>query len=394
MFNIRNILFLLLVVILYCFYIGMITALVPKYLRRTINSINFHSKRFLTEFANTSKEKEGAYHIPVLLEECMQYLDVRDNGLYVDCTMGGGGHTKEILERGGKVISLDQDTDAISHSSKLLESFIEAGRLEIIQSNFRSIGNLAAISKFAKSQPIDGILMDLGVSSHQINEPSRGFSFDADGPLDMRMSHSNLLSAANIVNDYSVDDIANILYKYGDETKSRQIAREIGLSRPLRTTRDLVNVINRITPWNQRSKTLARCFQALRIVVNDELSSLEEALLSSHLVLREGGRLVIMSYHSLEDRLVKNLFKCGTLDGSENSNNPWKVKSSKVVIAKEEELAINRRSRSAKLRYAEKTDGNTTSSITTKSKYNPSIVGKKQLAKQIKSNEFIESEEY
>ena len=267
------------------------------------------------------------YHIPVLLNECCEYLAIKPNGLYVDCTLGGGGHTREIIRRGGRVIGLDQDPDSIAKTSKELSEYISSERLEIVQTNFRFIEKAVQSAKLANGQLVDGILMDLGISSHQIDEPSRGFAFGADGPLDMRMGQGKTanagaaeFTAATICNEWTVDDIADTLYHFGEETRSRQIAREIVLARPLNTTGALVDVINRITSWKQRSKTLARCFQALRICVNDEMGALDESLMSAHRCLRPGGRLVVISYHSLEDRRVKRLFKTGCVDGVEGDD--------------------------------------------------------------------------
>ena len=215
----------------------------------------------------------------------------------MDCTLGGGGHTKELLRRGGRVIGLDQDTDAIQVSSTSLSEYITNKTFEIAQINFRHLERYLQTSSFTKDHVVDGILLDLGISSHQIDESSRGFAFSAEGPLDMRMaqqgSTSRELTAAHIVNEYSVESIANILYEYGEEMKSRQIAREIVASRPLHTTKDLAMCISKITPWKHRTQTLARCFQALRIVVNDEMSALNEILLSAHRCLRPGNRIYI-----------------------------------------------------------------------------------------------------
>jgi 16S rRNA (cytosine1402-N4)-methyltransferase len=282
---------------------------------------------------------EYEYHYPVMIKECCEYLNVKEGGVYVDCTMGGGGHSRAILERGGKVIGLDQDPDAVLKASAVLQSYIESGKFEIVQTNFRNVRSAVEQSKIAgvhtshKGQ-VDGVLMDLGVSSYQINEGTRGFSFGKDGPLDMRMNKGSVgqikqnptsadtssatseyeLTAADIINEWGSTDIANLLYNYGDEVRSRKIAREIVTSRPLYTTGELEAVISKVTPMIIRPKTLARCFQALRIAVNDELGALHEALTSVHHCIRPGGRLVVMSYHSLEDRKVKQLFRSGVVE--------------------------------------------------------------------------------
>lgn len=328
---------------------------------------------------NVPKKHGYGYHVPVMKEECLKYLDVKPGGTYIDCTMGGGGHTRAILERGGKVIGLDQDPDAVRATSLLLQEFITKGQLEIIQINFRHIKEALKRSKLANGQPIDGVLMDLGISSYQIDEASRGFSFGGDGPLDMRMHQGSLdnsligtdrsLTAAKIVNEWNVDDLANLLYHYGDETRSRSIAREIVANRPLNSTGALEAIISRRISFKERSKTLARCFQALRIAVNDEIGALGQALIDTKDCVRIGGRLVIMSYHSLEDRRVKNLMRYGAIDNESQDedddekddvaadtqlNNPWKAIFRKALKPTKEEVELNRRSRSARLRAAER----------------------------------------
>lgn len=329
------------------------------------------------------------YHIPVLLEECCQYLNITAGKLYVDCTLGGGGHTQAILERGGLVVAFDQDKDAIAFASRRLKSYIDDRKLEIIPSNFRSIEkSIRETSELAKGRLVDGILMDLGVSSYQIDVGSRGFSFGVDGPLDMRMNQQSLaeksaITASFVLNTYSVGDIADILYQYGEETKSRQIAREIVLARPLNTTQQLVEAISRITPWKSRAKTLARCFQALRIYINDELGALKQSLSAMNRILNPGGRLVVMSYHSLEDRLVKNLFKYGDFEGSgddSSSSSHWRILTKKAVVADSEEISKNRRSRSAKLRAAEYRESIEPELSKTIQKYGK-VMGKKQQMK-------------
>lgn len=332
-------------------------------------------------------------------DECCDYLNIRPGGVYVDCTLGGGGHTKAILDRGGHVIGFDQDPDAIKRSRTILQSYIDSGSCEIIQSNFRNIREAVAASRLAgpgsgRNGLVDGVLMDLGVSSFQINEGSRGFAFGQNGPLDMRMNKGEVgafsssaedtrLSAHDIINKWDASDIADVLYHYGDETRSRTIAQKIVEMRPLNTTAQLVDAIASKTSFQQRAKTLARCFQALRIVVNDEIGALEDALSNMHLCLRYGGRFVVMSYHSLEDRRVKNLMRTGNLHGTDDveepehisvrhsrnkfkesvissasaagasRSNPWKALTKRAITPTEEELAVNRRARSAKLRVAD-----------------------------------------
>lgn len=348
-----------------------------------------------------SEVVDNAYHIPVLLNECCDYLSIKRDGLYVDCTLGGGGHTKEIIKRGGRVIGLDQDPDSIAKTSRELAEYISTERLEIIQTNFRFIEQAVSSAKLAHGQPVDGILMDLGISSHQIDEPSRGFAFGADGPLDMRMGQgvtangdAGEFTAATIVNDWTVEDIADTLYHFGEETRSRQIAREIVLARPIRTTGELEKVISRVTSWKQRSKTLAKCFQALRICVNDEMGALDEALMSAHKCLRPGGRLVVISYHSLEDRRVKRLFKTGSVDGDDDSGSssgPWNPLFKRAKPPTDEEIERNRRARSAKLRVAERYDAsNRYTQLADNPALRRSLVGAKQLAKLAKKKQLEE----
>lgn len=313
-----------------------------------------------------SSTEESSYHVPVLRDECLHYLSIQPGGVYVDCTLGGGGHTLAILQAGGRVVAFDQDPDAIRAASLRCAPYLQSGALEIFQANFRSFASVvrtqsrlasdraAALGLPGAAGAVDGVLMDLGVSSHQINEASRGFSFGQDGPLDMRMTGGSgstststsgststsssgggggdALSAATIVNEWGAEDLANLLFDFGDETRSRQIAREIVSARPLNSTLQLERCISRVTAYAQRPKTLARCFQALRIAVNDEMGALDEALQSAHDCLPEGGRLVVISYHSLEDRRVKRVMRSGLVDGTGDSeaegaggDNPWRA---------------------------------------------------------------------
>ena len=348
---------------------------------------------------NAEANPDYSYHVPVLKSECLEYLRIRANGVYVDCTLGGGGHTRAILEAGGRVIGFDQDPDAVAKATSICQKYIDEGKLEIFQSNFRSFADLV-MTKSALAQErggnrgpglgrVDGVLMDLGVSSHQINEPTRGFAFGADGPLDMRMSKGGLaslgpLTAGTIVNEYDTETLANILYDFGEETRSRQIAREIVSARPLASTGQLEKVISRITSYAQRPKVLARCFQALRIAVNDEMGVLDEALLSAHKCLLPRGRLVVISYHSLEDRRVKRVMKTGSpfLDGGDDGGGgrsgslffatppqpssttsahtlasvPWSPLFKRAQAPTDAEIELNRRARSAKLRVAERVE--------------------------------------
>ena len=341
------------------------------------------------------------YHTPVMRDICLDHLHVKPGGVYVDCTMGGGGHSQEILRRGGRVIAIDQDAEAIAHTSASpgCAPFIQSGHMEIFHTNFSQIQSVIESSRMlsesasaatatstsaSSSHPsshraVDGVLMDLGVSSHQIDTATRGFAFGSQGPLDMRMSPApaptvtdpqaqaqgegsgpiftnaagasvsdnasihKVLTAAHIVNTWSVGDIADVLYEFGDETNSRAIAKQIVLSRPLLHTKHLEAAISSVTPWKRRSASLARCFQALRIVLNDEMTVLEEALAAMHGCIRPGGRLVVLSYHSLEDRRVKLLMR--------NRAN-WDSLFKKGTSPSDEEVRGNSRARSAKLRVA------------------------------------------
>ena len=295
------------------------------------------------------------YHSPVLLNECIEGLNIKPTGIYVDVTFGGGGHSKEIMKHldGGKLFAFDQDADAY-------ENNLPQDGFKLIGANFRYLRNFLRMEGVKK---VDGILADLGVSSHQFDVAERGFSTRFEGELDMRMNPKSDLSAKEIVNDYSEENLANVLYKYGELKNSRRIAKEIINARSIseiNTTKDLIKVIAEIVPEKHRNQFLARVFQAIRIEVNDEITALEEMLLSAVDILNPGGRLVVMSYHSLEDRLVKNLMKKGNLAGKmvkDFYGNPIKDLieiNRKVIVASSEEIADNSRARSAKLRVAEK----------------------------------------
>lgn len=299
------------------------------------------------------------YHNPVLLSKCIEGLNLKPNGIYVDVTFGGGGHSKEIMKHldGGALFAFDQDADA--HKNNLNQN-----SFKLIDANFRFLKNFLRLEGVRK---VDGILADLGVSSHQFDIAERGFSIRFDGELDMRMNLNSDLSAKEVVNNYSQENLANVLYKYGELKNSRRIAKEIIDARSIseiNTTKDLIAVIAEIVTEKYRNQFLARVFQAIRIEVNDEITALEEMLLSAVDILNPGGRLVVMSYHSLEDRLVKNLMKKGNLAGKmvkDFFGNPIKDLieiNRKVIVASSEEIADNSRARSAKLRVAEKINEN------------------------------------
>jgi 16S rRNA (cytosine1402-N4)-methyltransferase len=285
-------------------------------------------------------------HLPVLLNEVLQYINPRADGRYIDATFGAGGHTRELLERtspGGRVLAVDQDQTAIEQGRIELQSY--GSRLELVKANFRDIESIVEEHGFAG---LDGILADVGVSSMMLDDPTRGFSFMREGPLDMRMDLDQPLTAADVLNTYGEKEIANILFNYGEERRSRQIASSIVRSRPMSRTTDLTRAIERVLGGRRYGKIhpATRTFQALRIFVNDELRSLETFLDSSMKVLRPGGRLVLISFHSLEDRIVKNKFRSPMVPGV--------ALTKKVITAAVEELDHNPRSRSARLRAWEK----------------------------------------
>jgi len=295
------------------------------------------------------------YHNPVLLNECIEGLDIKPTGIYVDVTFGGGGHSKLILKNldGGKLYAFDQDKNA--H-----ENALSGDGFKLINTNFRHLKNFLRMEGVRK---IDGLLADLGVSSHQFDVAERGFSIRFDGELDMRMNINSPLSAKQVVNEYGQQDLANILFKYGELRNSRAIAREIVNAREIDTivtTNQLIEVVGHMVPEKNRNQFLARIFQAIRIEVNDEMKALEEMLLDAVDMLNEGGRLVVMSYHSLEDRMVKNLMKKGNIEGvleKDFFGNPikdLKEVTRKVMVATKEQITENSRARSAKLRIAEK----------------------------------------
>lgn len=287
------------------------------------------------------------YHIPAMLSECIDTLAVHAKGIYTDLTFGGGGHSRAILKAGaGHLYSFDQDLDA-------LQNAIDDKRWTFVHSNFRYLRNWM---DYYGEPGVDGILADLGVSFHHFDTAERGFSFRFDGPLDMRMNKSGKLTAADIVNTYSEEDLAHVLWLYGELKNSRSIARAICKARSIaliERTEQLVDIVK------LDKKDLPKLFQALRIEVNDEMGALKDMLLSAKEVLKPGGRFVVLTYHSLEDRMVKNFFRSGNIDGEiekdfyGNSLSPFRV-IEKGRMASAEEVERNPRSRSAKLRVAEK----------------------------------------
>lgn len=300
--------------------------------------------------------KSPVYHIPALLEDSIKGLNINPNGVYIDVTFGGGGHSRAIMEQlgeNGRLLSLDQDLDAYANR-------LEDKRFTFVHSNFAFLKNFVRYYGYTQ---VDGVLADLGVSFHHFDSEERGFSFRHDSRLDMRMNQSGGIDAATVVNTYSEEQLANVLYLYGELKQSRRMASAIVKARSeheISTTGLLVEIISPYIRRSQEKKELAQVFQALRIEVNHEIDALKRLLEQSAQVLKPGGRLVIITYHSLEDRLVKNFMRSGNLEGKIEKDfygrvtTPWKLINNKVITASEDEVAANPRSRSAKLRIAEK----------------------------------------
>jgi len=300
----------------------------------------------------------STYHEPVMLSECLDGLNIRPDGIYVDVTFGGGGHSRAILEKltTGRLLVFDQDPDAVANA----EQWKDDPRFTFIAANFRHIKRYL---KLHKAEKVDGILADLGVSSHQINTPERGFSTRFQADLDMRMNPNNEKTAREVLNVRSATELQSILGRYGEVTNARTAAEAIFSARhnsPIETVNDLKGILMRYAPKHRENKYFAQVFQALRIEVNDEMKVLEEFLMQVPEVLNPGGRLVVMSYHSLEDRPVKNFIQKGKFDGEVekdfygNEIKPLKSITRKPIEATEEEVKRNPRARSAKLRIAEK----------------------------------------
>ncbi len=300
--------------------------------------------------------EEGVYHVPVMLQECLDGLDIKEDGVYVDVTFGGGGHSKEILKRltTGKLIVFDQDEDAYANRP-------DDERLIFVQHNFRY---LKRFLRYLDIDEVDGILADLGVSSHHFDTPERGFSFRFEGELDMRMNQQGSLRADTILNEYEENELFRIFKNYGEIKNAGRLVRSIlsyRTSASFKMISDLLDVVEECVPARDKNKFLAKVFQALRIEVNMEMEALREMLMATKDVLGSGGRLVVMSYHSLEDRLVKNFMKSGDVDKAQAEKDfygkdlsPFKLISRKPILPSKQELEENSRSRSAKLRIAEK----------------------------------------
>lgn len=295
------------------------------------------------------------YHVPVLLQESVDGLDIQPDGVYVDVTFGGGGHSKEILSRLspiGHLYSFDQDADAE-------KNIVNDDRFTFVRSNFRYITNWM---QYYGVEQIDGLLADLGVSSHHFDDETRGFSFRFDAPLDMRMNKRAGQTAADVLNDYSEEQLADVFYLYGEMKNARRIAKAVcdyRRDKTIQTTADLGEVVEPLMRSEREKKDMARLYQALRIEVNHEMDALRDMLLGATKLLRERGRLSVITYHSLEDRIVKNVMKAGNVEGKVEQDFYGRVTSpfrlvNKVTIPSDEEQQRNPRSRSAKLRIAEK----------------------------------------
>ena len=301
-------------------------------------------------------EVEQTYHIPVLLHESIEGMNLKPGGVYVDVTFGGGGHSKEILrqmDNDCRLLSFDQDEDAE-------RNIVNDERFTFVRSNFRYLHNFL---RYYEVDGIDGLLADLGVSSHHFDDSERGFSFRFDGNLDMRMNKRSGMTAADIVNTYEEEKLADLFYLYGELKNSRKLASTLVKARAKKqfvTINDFLEVVKPLYGREREKKELAKVFQALRIEVNQEMEALKEMLYAAAEALKPGGRLVVITYHSLEDRMVKNIMKTGNIEGKAekdffgNIQSPFRLVNNKVIIPSDEEINTNPRSRSAKLRIAEK----------------------------------------
>lgn len=314
-------------------------------------------------------KKAETYHVPVLLKESVDGLNIQSGGVYVDVTFGGGGHSSEILSRldeQAHLYSFDQDADAeqnVMRSEVGAERrFVDDSRFTFVRSNFRYLKNWM---RYYGVESINGLLADLGVSSHHFDDESRGFSFRFDAQLDMRMNKRAGKTAADIVNDYDEEALANLFYLYGEIKQSRRLAAAVVKARSQQriiTTQDLLGILEPIFKREREKKDLAKVFQALRIEVNHEMDALKEMLKSATELLKPGGRLSVITYHSLEDRIVKNIMKTGNVEGKRIQDfygrieTPFTLINNKVIVPSENEQQENPRSRSAKLRIAEKNE--------------------------------------
>ena len=302
------------------------------------------------------KEEETTYHVPVLLKESVDAMNISPDGTYVDVTFGGGGHSREILSRlgdGGRLLGFDQDEDA-------QRNIVNDPHFTFVRSNFRYLHNFLRYHDIGE---VDAILADLGVSSHHFDDSERGFSFRFDGKLDMRMNKRAGITAADVVNTYEEERLADIFYLYGELKNSRKLASVIVKARTgqkIETIGEFLEIIKPLFGREREKKELAKVFQALRIEVNQEMEALKEMLMAATEALKPGGRLVVITYHSLEDRMVKNIMKTGNVEGKAtqdffgNLQTPFRLVNNKVIVPDENEITRNPRSRSAKLRIAEK----------------------------------------
>lgn len=302
------------------------------------------------------EQTEQTYHIPVLLHESIEGMHIHPKGIYVDVTFGGGGHSKEILRQmdsESRLFSFDQDPDAE-------KNIVDDKRFTFVRSNFRYLHNFL---RYYGVEKVDAILADLGVSSHHFDDSERGFSFRFDGKLDMRMNKRAGITAADIVNTYEEERLANVFYLYGELKNSRKLASVLVKARatkPVETIGEFIDLIKPLYGKEREKKELAKVFQALRIEVNQEMEALKEMLYAATEALKPGGRLVVITYHSLEDRMVKNIMKTGNVEGKAvqdffgNVQTPFRLINNKVITPCDEEVERNPRSRSAKLRIAEK----------------------------------------
>ncbi|NOT74101.1 MAG: 16S rRNA (cytosine(1402)-N(4))-methyltransferase RsmH [Cyclobacteriaceae bacterium] len=299
----------------------------------------------------------SSYHRPVMLTECIDALQINPEGIYVDVTFGGGGHSLKILEqlKGGRLIAFDQDDDARKQSEN-----IQSRSFTFCQANFKYLKQYLKLNEVTQ---VDGILADLGISSHQIDSPERGFSTRFDGPMDMRMDKKSTLTAAKLLNEYPVEQLHKILGMYGEVKNAKTLAQAIEQQRSMKkfaTNADLIQLLKSMAPRGKEFKYYAQVFQALRIEVNQEMEALDSFLKQCGDVIHKGGRMVVMSYHSLEDRMVKNYINTGKVYGElekdfyGNPIKPFQAITRKPIEASEEEVAENNRARSAKLRIAEK----------------------------------------
>ena len=296
--------------------------------------------------------EQTVYHIPALLDQSINGLDIKPDGIYVDVTFGGGGHSRAILSRlgaGGRLVGMDQDMDAWANR-------LDDDRFTFAHGNFAYLKNFL---RYYGITGVDGIIADLGVSFHHFDALDRGFTFRGNAPLDMRMNRRSSLTARDVVNDYDEERLAQVLYLYGELKASRRLAAAIAKARPLMTTGELVDAVRPLIKPAHEKKELSMLFQALRIEVNGELDALRKLLSQSLEVLNPGGRLVVITYHSLEDRLVKNFMRAGNVEGKLEKDfygrvsTPWRVVTGKVIVPGDDEVERNPRSRSAKLRVAE-----------------------------------------